>query len=148
MMWAGALLYLVPLAVIAVIDIRTRRAPNRLVLPLIAVGVLVSVTAYREHALDALAGGVVAFAVLLLIAALGRGRMGMGDVKYGSVCGMAVGVQAALPMLAFAFITGAVLAAVVMALRIRHGSEAVAFTPFLYAGVLFALGWYQPYLVS
>jgi prepilin signal peptidase PulO-like enzyme (type II secretory pathway) len=145
---AVALVYLAPLAAIAVVDLRTLRAPNRYVYPLIVVAVAISLTVYREHAAEALLGGALAFAVLLVIAAFGRGRMGLGDVKYGVVCGIAVGFHGTLPMLAFAFVAGAAVAVVALGLGLRKRQDVVAFTPFLFLGVLFSLVWSRPYLVS
>lgn len=143
-----ALVYLVPLAAIAVIDMRTLRAPNRYVYPLIALSIGLSLTLYRAHSAEALLGGLVAFVTLLGIALLGRGRMGFGDVKYGVVCGIAVGVHGTLPMVAFAFLAGAAVALVVVSLGLRRREDVVAFTPFLFLGVLFALAWTRPYLVA
>lgn len=144
----GALLYLAPLAVIAAIDIRTMRAPNRYVYPLIVLGIALSLTVYQAHAVEALVGGVLAFVALLVIALLGRGQMGMGDVKYGVVCGIAVGVYGVFSMLAFAFLFGAAVSLVVLGLRLRRREDVVAFTPFLFIGVLCSLAWSRPYLVS
>ena len=145
---AAALMYLTPLAAIAVIDVRTLRAPNRYVYPLIALGVVLSLTIYRAHAVEALLGGVFAFVVLLVVALFGRGQMGLGDVKYGVVCGIAVGVHGALPMLAFAFLAGAAVAVVVLGLGLRRREDVVAFTPFLFVGVLLALVYPGSYLVA
>ena len=142
-------IYLVPLAAIAWLDIRTLRAPNRYVYPLIAVAVVVSLTLYRAHAAEALLGGLLAFGILFVVALLGRGAMGFGDVKYGIVCGIAVGLHGVLPMLGFTFVVGALVAGLALGLRLRQRKDVVAFTPFLYLGVLFALAWtQQPYLLA
>lgn len=142
-------IYLVPLAAIAWLDIRTLRAPNRYVYPLIVVAVIVSLTLYRAHATEALLGGLLAFGILFVVALLGRGAMGFGDVKYGVVCGIAVGLHGVLPMLGFTFVVGALVAGLALGLRLRQRKDVVAFTPFLYLGVLFALVWtQQPYLLT
>ena len=142
-------IYLVPLAAIAWLDIRTLRAPNRYVYPLIAVAVVVSLTLYRAHAAEALLGGLLAFGILFVVALLGRGAMGFGDVKYGIVCGIAVGLHGVLPMLGFTFVVGALVAGIALGLRLRQRKDVVAFTPLLYLGVLFALAWtQQPYLLA
>src|SRR5690606_31521402 len=134
--------------VIAWHDVRTLRAPNRYVYPLLAVSVVASLTLYRDHAAEALLGGLLAFGILFMIALVGRGAMGFGDVKYGIVCGIAVGLHGVLPMLAFTFVAGAAVALVVLGLRVRGRRDVVAFTPFLYVGVLFSLVWSQPYLLA
>ena len=144
---AAALVYLVPLTVIAVIDVRTMRAPNRYVYPLIALAVVLSLTLFHDDVAEALLGGVLAFAVLLVIAFFGRGRMGFGDVKYGLVCGITVGLHGTLPMLAFAILAGAAVAAVAVGFKLRTRQDVVAFTPFLLLGVVFSLLWSRPYLV-
>jgi len=46
---AAILVYLAPLAVIAWHDVRTLRAPNRYVYPLLAVSVVASLTLYRDQ---------------------------------------------------------------------------------------------------
>jgi prepilin signal peptidase PulO-like enzyme (type II secretory pathway) len=145
---ASLLAYLVPLAAIAAIDIRTMRAPNRYVYPLILLAVLVSLTLHRADAAEALLGGALAFGLLFVVAMLGRGAMGFGDVKYGIVCGIAVGLHGVVPMLAFTFVVGGTVAAVALGLRLRRREDTVAFTPFLFLGTVFALLWSRPYLVS
>lgn len=145
---ALALVYLVPLAAIAAIDVRTLRAPNRYVYPLIALGIALSLTIYRDHAVEALLGGLFAFLALLVISLFSRGQMGLGDVKYGVVCGIAVGVHGTFPMLAFAFLAGAAVAVVALGLGLRRREHVIAFTPFLFLGVLFSLAWSRSYLVA
>jgi leader peptidase (prepilin peptidase) / N-methyltransferase len=57
-----------------------------------------------------------------------------------------VGIQGALPLLFTAFITGGVVAAVALGLRLRKRKDPIAFTPFLAAGALMALTLYPVYL--
>ena len=140
--------YLAVLAGIAIHDLRTLRAPNRVVYPAIALAALASLTLGRADAADALLGGAVAFLALLAVTLVSRGSMGLADTKVGALCGMAVGLNAVLPMLAVAFVSGGAVAASVLALRIRGRRDVVAFTPFLAAGVLASVVWFEPYLVA
>jgi len=140
--------YLAVLAVIAVIDLRTLRAPNRIVLPMIAAALVVSLALPRPDALEAVLGALAAFGLLLVVAMAGRGSMGLGDVKYGALCGAAVGLHGVLPMLAFTFVSGGAFALAVLALRLRERRDVVAFTPFLFAGVVFSAIWSPSYLVA
>jgi leader peptidase (prepilin peptidase) / N-methyltransferase len=142
------LAYLAALGAIAVIDFRTLRAPNVLVLPALVLVLLGAIVLAGPAPREAAVGAGVAFAVLLLVAVVERGAMGMGDVKYGAVCGAVVGAGAVLPMLAFTFIGSAVVALLVLAFRLRGRKDVVAFTPFLFAGVVFALVWANPYIVT
>ena len=142
------LAYLAALAAIAVVDLRTLRAPNVLVLPALALVLLGAIVLAGPAPREAALGAAVAFAILLLVAVVGRGAMGMGDVKYGAVCGGVVGAGAVLPMLAFTFAGGGVVALAVLALRLRGRKDVVAFTPFLFVGVVFTLLWANPYIVT
>ena len=142
------LAYLAALAAIAVVDLRTLRAPNVLVLPALALVLLGAIVLAGPAPREAALGAAVAFAILLLVAVVGRGAMGMGDVKYGAVCGGVVGAGAVLPMLAFTFAGGGVVALAVLALRLRGRKDVVAFTPFLFVGVIFTLLWANPYIVT
>ena len=85
---------------------------------------------------------------MLLVALLGRGAMGMGDVKVGALCGIVVGLYGVAPMLIFAFIAGALVAAVLLISRVRRRSDTLAFTPFLCVGTLLAMALYPLYLWS
>jgi len=140
--------YLVALAVIAVVDLRTLRAPNRLVYPLLALSVLASLMLDRGLSIEALLGLLLAFGVLLVVALVGRGAMGFGDVKYGALCGVTVGVNGVIPMLGFTFLAGGTVALVVLGLGIRRRTDVVAFTPFLFVGVLFSALWTPTYLLA
>jgi leader peptidase (prepilin peptidase)/N-methyltransferase len=88
----------------------------------------------------------VLFVAMLGIMALGRGAMGAGDVKFAALAGIVVGIQGALPLLFTAFITGGIVAAVALGLRLRKRKDPIAFTPFLAAGALIALTLYPVYL--
>ena len=89
----GYLLFVWTLLVVTVIDARTRRIPNRLTYPLTpALAVLLCGAALLNgdpaQALRTLAGGVIAGAVLLVLALINPRGMGMGDVKFAPFLGM------------------------------------------------------------
>lgn len=133
---------LLVLATIAVIDLRTLRAPNRYVLAALVLALSAALASRSGGTLvDAALGVLLAFVVLLAVALAGRGAMGFGDVKYGAACGAIVGVSGVLPMLMFTFVGGALFAVVMLASRLRSRRDVVAFTPFLLAGVVATLVW-------
>lgn len=136
------------LVLIAARDVTTLRAPNRLVYPGVGIAILGALTLGWGAAGEALLGGLVAFGALLAAAVASRGRLGHGDVKVGGLCGLVVGLHGVAPMLVVAFGSGAVVAAVVLALRLRQRTDVAPFTPFLVAGTLFSLGSYPLYLWS
>lgn len=138
--------YLTVLAVVAVQDFRTRRALNKLVAPALALAIPASLSLGVSAGMEALLGGAIAFAALLVLAAVGRGALGIGDVKLGALCGVVVGAHGVVPMLAVAFIGGGAVAVVLLALRVANRKDSVAFTPFLGAATAVSLGFFPLYL--
>lgn len=143
-----AFAYLVLLFLMAVHDIRSLQVPNRIVYPALTFGVAASLTLGRSDASEALLGGAVAFVVLLVVALLGRGAMGFGDVKVGCFCGIVVGLSGVLPMLFLAFLGGALVAGPLLALRIRKPKDVIAFAPFLAAASAFSISYFHLYLLT
>lgn len=135
------------LSFLAAFDVLTLRAPNRIVYPCLLLIPGGAFLGGGEVGLDALAGGIAAFAILALVQKLGRGAMGFGDVKVAALSGMVVGLRGVLPMLGVAFVTGGVVAAAVLLLGIGNRKDSIAFTPFLGFGVVAVLASMDLYLV-
>lgn len=131
---AAAAVYCAALAAIAVVDVRERRVPNRIVLPAAAV-VLALVTA-ADPSPEWAAAGFAAAAFLLVPALVRPEGLGMGDVKLALLLGVMLGrwVAAALVLgLAAAALYGLVLLA-------RRGRGAtMPLAPFLALGGIAAL---------
>jgi leader peptidase (prepilin peptidase)/N-methyltransferase len=134
-------------AALAVIDQRTHRLPNRLVLPSIAaVGPLVVaaslVAGEPDRALGAVLGGAGLFALYLALALASRGQLGMGDVKLAALLGLLLG---ALPWPAWplgllaGFVLGALAAVVGLALRRTTLRSPIAFGPSMIVGAWLAV---------
>lgn len=88
---------------------------------------------------DALLGGAAGFAVMLLIYLFSRGGMGFGDIKLAAALGLCLGTEKIFLCLLAAFICGGAAAAVLLALRLKTGRDAVAFGPFLCMGALLSM---------
>lgn len=138
--------YLAVLALLAVGDVRTRRAPNRVVYPALAVAVAASLLLGQAGAIEALLGAGAAFLVMLVVALLGRGAMGYGDVKVGTLCGLAVGLHGVVPLLVITALSSAAVAGVLLALRIRKRTDSLPFVPFLGGATVMAMTFYPLYL--
>jgi prepilin signal peptidase PulO-like enzyme (type II secretory pathway) len=142
------LAYLGLLTAIALHDLRTMRAPNRVVYPALAFALLGSLTLGWDDTREAWLGGLVALVVLLLLAIAGRGAMGMGDVKTGCLCGLVVGLHGVIPLVAAAFIAGGTLGVLLLLTRQRKRRDPIPFTPLLAAGTVFSIAQYNLYLWS
>lgn len=103
------------LVVLAVIDVRTRRLPNRIVLPAAAVVLAAQIAIAPDRALEWTLGALGAFAFLLAAALLNPAGLGMGDVKLALLLGAALG-WAVAPALLIGLMAAA-LAGVVMVVR-------------------------------
>jgi leader peptidase (prepilin peptidase) / N-methyltransferase len=147
--WAlpGFLLFAWTLLVVAVIDAKTRRIPNRLTYPLTPVLLVLLATAallYRQPvwAYRALFGGVVAFVMLLAVALVSPRGMGMGDVKLAAFIGVGLGYLGwdvlAVGVLA-GFLLGGCVAMALLVSRVRRRSDLMPFGPYLAAGAFLAL---------
>ncbi len=129
-----------------VIDARTHRLPNRIVLPtLAAVLALAGIDALVTGRSGSLIGGVIGMLVLgglyAVLRATSRGGIGGGDVKLAAVIGLVLGWhgwQALAVGAASAFVLGALYALALMAFRRADRSTRIAFGPWMIIGA--ALG--------
>ena len=132
------------LLAIAVVDLRTRRIPDGLSLPLIAAGVVWALwfghRPWPAHVIGALVG----YASLAGFGALyfrlrGREGLGLGDAKLFAAAGAWLGWQK-LPLVLLVGSLGGLLYAVL--LRRRDANEPIAFGPWLALGTW--LAWLSP----
>ena len=139
-------LFAAVLVVLAVIDWKTHRLPNSIVLPMypalaVAIGAGVATGAVTaQSALTAAASMAAAFTVLWLLAFF-TGGLGFGDVKLGGllalVCGLESVYAAALGALILPMVLGGIIALPLMFMGRR--SQEMAFGPYLVAGTLLIL---------
>ncbi|WP_460794832.1 prepilin peptidase [Microbacterium sp. GXF0217] len=129
-----------------IIDARTHRLPNRIVLPvgavlLALVGIEALAAGEPESLVRAVAGGLILggfYAVLNLAG----GGVGGGDVKLAAVIGLVLawhGWQVLIVGAAAAFVLGAVYALVLMAMRRANRSTRIAFGPWMIVGAVLGI---------
>ncbi|WP_438353224.1 prepilin peptidase [Microbacterium sp. CJ88] len=127
---------------LAVIDVRTHRLPDRIVLPGYAVGVvLLGLAALLSGDVQAfmvaVVGAIALFAFFLLLRVLSRSGMGGGDVKLAGVLGLFlgwIGWTAVLLGVFAAFLLGGLYAAALLVLRRGGRRTQVPFGPWMLAG--------------
>lgn len=130
-----------------VIDARTHRLPNRIVLPTLAAAiVLVGVDALVTRSTDALLRALLGMLLLgvfyAVLRAVSRGGLGGGDVKLAALIGLVLGWhgwQAALIGAASAFVLGALYVLVLMAFRRAERSTRIAFGPWMIIGAVLGI---------
>jgi leader peptidase (prepilin peptidase) / N-methyltransferase len=108
------------LIALAGIDLDHKLLPNKIVYPMAAYGLVVSLIVATDDFPEHLIAGVGAFAFLLLAVLAYPSGMGMGDVKLAGAMGLYLGVSV-VPALLAAFFTGTVFGLAVIA---REGAEA------------------------
>lgn len=133
--WAVALAVGVPLAAI---DLGAHRLPDALVLPAVAAAVVVALVGGEPAAV---AGGAVLVTGFAVLAVLPRSGLGFGDVKLAGLLGTALallGWGALARGAALAFVSGGVVAAVLLATGRARRDTPLPFGPHLLAGALVA----------
>jgi leader peptidase (prepilin peptidase)/N-methyltransferase len=143
-----AFLVLVAVGVLlAVIDLRHRLLPNRVLLLAFAAGAVLLTGAAAasgdwSRLLRAGLGAVVLFAVFLVLALLAPSGLGMGDVKLAGLLGLHLGWLGWTALVlggAAGFVVQALLALVLLAIRRIGLRSELPFGPAMLLGALFAL---------
>jgi leader peptidase (prepilin peptidase)/N-methyltransferase len=131
--------FLIPLALI---DFDTQLLPDSLTLPLLWIGLFLSLwgpipgfpTPIDAHAsiIGALTGYLSLWSVYHLFRLVtGKEGMGYGDFKLLAALGAWLGVKMLLPLIIAAAGVGAVLGAIILSVRGRHRDTPISFGPFL-----------------
>lgn len=129
----------------AIIDIKTRLVPNKLLL--IAGAVTLPWLCYTETVVSGLLGGCVGFTLFGLIYLLSRGNVGAGDVKLAGLIGLMTGFPLVLMALLLALLTGSVAIGALLALKRVKATDSLPYAPFLCAGGIITL-WAGRWLIS
>lgn len=137
-----------PLSVaLAVVDLRTHRLPDRLVLPAYPIGLVLLAIAAASSGVwadfwRAAGGGAILFLFYLALRALQPAGMGGGDVKLAGVVGIVLGFLGwdALLIGAFAgFLVGGLFSLIVLVARRAGPRTAIPFGPWMLLGCWIAI---------
>lgn len=132
-------LYALFLLAVAVIDFEHHRVLNLMLAPAAVVAAVISLLPPAPDPLSMAIGGVVGFGIFLLLAIIGRGALGMGDVKLAGVIGMMAGYPTVLTALIIGAIAGGVAALVLLVSRKATRKTKIAYAPYLALGVLLTM---------
>jgi prepilin signal peptidase PulO-like enzyme (type II secretory pathway) len=145
--WLTALVILVALAVY---DIRWYLLPDKLVFPLVGIGVVIAVT--RFYFVEGLSIGAAALEMglgVLMISGLyfvlhqlSSGKwVGFGDVKLAIFIGLVLGWQSALLALFLANLVGLIVVLPLLVIKKIHAKSKIPFGPFLIVASIIAFLW-------
>jgi len=135
---AMGLLFTWTLIAAAGIDVRTQLLPDQLTLPLLWLGLLISLVPVFVPSDAAIIGAVAGYLSLwsvfwLFKLATGKEGMGYGDFKLLAALGAWMGATALLPIVLLSSLIGAIVGGSVLALRGQDRSTPIPFGPFIAA---------------
>ncbi len=130
----AAVLFSALLLALSLVDWRTRRLPNVLLLALLAWGLVQALWLKQPTWAAAGLGLLVGGGVFGLIALLGRGALGTGDVKLMAVLGAALGLPLILPAMLGGAIAGGLAALLLLATHRLGRKDYFAYGPYLALG--------------
>jgi leader peptidase (prepilin peptidase) / N-methyltransferase len=132
-------LYAAFLLAVLVIDLEHRRVLNVMVAPAAVVALLLSFLPGGPTPVQALIGGALGFGVFFLLALIGRGAMGLGDVKLAGVIGLMTGYPLVVAALALGIVLGGIAAIALLVTRRAGRKGTMAYAPYLALGTIIVL---------
>jgi leader peptidase (prepilin peptidase)/N-methyltransferase len=128
------------------VDLDYRILPDKVTLPGIVVGLIVApltgLTTFPESLIGVLAAGGALYLIALAgTAVFGKESMGGGDIKLAAMLGAFLGWRGAIVFLFVAFLVGAVVGVVALAVRRSEGDHTIPFGPFIALGAFITIVW-------
>ncbi|MEE9451260.1 MAG: A24 family peptidase [Gammaproteobacteria bacterium] len=144
----SALLFSWSLLCLVMIDIDHKILPDVITLPLLWLGLLISINHVFVSSSMAIIGAIAAYAFLWLFIKLfklltGKEGMGHGDFKLFAVFGAWLGWQMLPLIIVFASITGAIFGAIILLCTRQHKSTPIPFGPYLAMSAWVMMFWGQ-----
>ncbi len=150
-----SLIYACWLTVIFVIDLENQLVLDKVTYPGMALALAFSffwpglgvISVLGEGALgrvvSSLAGGALGLVVMALPFIIYRRGMGMGDIKLAALVGLMTGYPLVLVALLLSWISGGLVAATLLAFKIKKRRDPIPFAPFLATSAMVTLLWGQ-----
>jgi leader peptidase (prepilin peptidase)/N-methyltransferase len=122
---------------VLVTDLEHRLVLNVVILPAIVVALAGSFLPGQPDPQSAVLGAAIGFLFFWLIAVIGRGAMGAGDVKLAAFIGAATGFPNVITALVCGIFVGGIVAVVLLVSRVKTLKSYIPYGPFLvFGGVL------------
>ena len=129
------------LVLVAEIDVSHRLILNKITYPWAVLTLGLSPFLPKVGLLSAGIGGLLAFAVFVVIFVASSGGMGFGDVKLAGVIGLMLGFPMAPVALMVAMVSGGLVAAALLLLRLKGRKDPLPYGVFLSFGAIVTLFW-------
>jgi len=144
--FAVAAFYSALFLMIGVIDLEHKLILNKVVYLAAFVALLISLLLHQPKVVDALIGGAIGFAFLLIPVLvtpllIKREGMGWGDVKMAALIGLVTGFPMVLVAMLMGVVLGGAVAIILLLLRIKKRKETIPFGPFLSIATIATLLW-------
>lgn len=131
---------------IAYIDIRVKKIPNKLILILLVIRLLfifinvfisfeVFWSVFLYSVIGALAGGI----IILICALISRGGVGFGDVKMFTVVGLYFGLHGVIAIMMYSLFLAAIYGLFLIIFKKAKMKSTIAMAPFIFLGLSFHL---------
>ena len=124
------------LSAAAIIDIRKKRIPDKLVLAGTVAGLAFVLIDPQREFLSSILGGATAGLVLLLIHYITKGGLGLGDVKLFGCSGIFLGFESTVSAMLISAVLSGIFSIVLICLNPDNKKREIPFAPFILAGVL------------
>lgn len=132
-------LYVAFLLAVLVIDLERRRVLNVLLAPMAIAALALSLLPGQPGLLNALLGGALGLLLFGVLAFIGRGALGMGDVKLAGVIGFMLGYPAGLYALVGGIFLAGVAALGLLLTRRATRKSTMAYAPYMAVGAIVTL---------
>lgn len=142
----AALLFSWSLLALTFIDVEQLLLPDSITLPLLWLGLLVSIPAFFTDSQAAIVGAVAGYIILWLVAWIfqhitNKIGMGAGDFKLFALLGAWLGWQLLPLVLLFASVLGSIVGLIMLGLKKHHRDKPLPFGPYLALAGWIALLW-------
>jgi leader peptidase (prepilin peptidase) / N-methyltransferase len=143
--WSGelvvALILISMFMIIIVSDINYMLIPDKILIWFAGIFLLERIFIPLNPWWDSLIGAVAGFVLLLIIALVSKGGMGMGDVKLYALLGFVLGFKLVLLSFFLSTLFGAVIGGFALLFKLVKRRQPIPFGPFIAAGTLTAYYW-------
>ncbi|WP_407873049.1 prepilin peptidase [Paenibacillus sp. P36] len=130
------------LVIITVSDLSYMLIPNKILIVFFPIFIVLRFIfpgdqAWWSYVLGAVIGG----GIIVLIAVLSRGGMGMGDAKLLIVCGAVLGLSHIMVAFVLACMIGSLIGGLLLLLKITKRKQPIPFGPSLALGIMISYGY-------